>query len=147
LLECTIAALKSVFDKHQLNILSSSTCLVNSSQAISLPSSNTGTNTKTIKNKNRLTQCFDTISNTNAKAPNPYQEFDNYLNFEFSGNYYDNHNEDGDIGVFSYWREKHNQFPILSIIAEQIYAISASNTVIERLFSASKNLVSEKRQT
>ncbi len=85
------------------------------------------------------------IVNPNAKPPNPYQEIDDYLNSDLSYNYKGNYYEDRDIDILLYWKEKQHQFPILSNIAKQVCAIPASNTSIERLFSAAKNTVNENR--
>ena len=44
-----------------------------------------------------------------------------------------------------FWRQHQHSFPILSQIARKVCAIPASNTVIERLFSSAKNVVTERR--
>ena len=139
------SALKFEFDKYQSGVSMSSVCLLNPNQSMSSPSSNTGTVTITLNSKNFLTQCSDTIAGTNAKAQNPYQEIDDYLNSDVSSDDNNSYYVDGDIDVLSYWKQKRRQFPGLSSIAKQIYAIPASNTIIERLFSAAKNTVSDKR--
>lgn len=140
-----LAELKLALDKYRLNISAQSVHLVNSNQVISSSSSNTDTYITTLKSKNILTQCFDTTLNSNSKTPNPYQEIDDYLNSDLPYDYNKNSCEDGDIDVLLYWKEKQHQFSSLSAIAKQIYAIPASNTVIERLFSAAKNTVDHKR--
>jgi hypothetical protein len=142
--ENAISSLKLAFEKHHLNIPSSSTCLLNSNQITSSSSSNT--NTTTSKSKILLTQCFDSIMvNTNIKAPNPHQEIDDYLNSELCYDHHVNFYEDGEVDVLTYWREKQNIFPVLSSLAKEVCAIPASNTIVERLFLASKNTVTEKR--
>jgi hypothetical protein len=141
--ENAIAELKLAFDRELSISSSSSISILNSNQVSSLSSSSESTNSTTSTNKSLLTQCFDSIVNTTVKSPNQYQEIDDYFNVTDS--YYENYYEDDDIDVLSYWREKQNQFPVLAVLAKQIYAIPASNTVVERLFSASKNLISEKR--
>ena len=123
----------------------SSVCLLNPNQSMSSSSSNTGTVTTTLNSKNLLTQCFDTMVGTNVEGHNPYQEIDDYLNSDVSSDDNNNYYVDGDIDVLSHWKEKQRQFPRLSSIAKQIYAIPTSNTIIERLFSAAKNTVSDKR--
>jgi hypothetical protein len=142
--ENAISALKLAFDKHNSNIFSSSTHPVHSSHITSSSSSTTNTNTTTAKN-NLLTQCFDSTINNNVKTSNPHQEIDDYLNCEYNYNYPDNSSEDGDIDILLYWREKQTIFPILASLAKQIHSIPASNTIVERLFSASKNTINEKR--
>ena len=53
----------------------------------------------------------------------------------------------GDIDISCYWKEKQLHLPVLSTLSKQVFAIPASNTVIERLFSALKNTVSDKRMS
>ncbi|CAF1474534.1 unnamed protein product [Rotaria sordida] len=142
--ERAISALKLAFDKYQLNN-SSSACVLGSNQVISSISSNTDTNIASLKGKKLLIQCFDAMVNSNVKTPNSHQEIEDYLNSEFSYNYNENECEDDDIDILSYWRDKQNQFPVLSALAKEIHAIPASNTIIERLFSASKSTITEKR--
>ena len=62
---------------------------------------------------------------TNVKAHNPYQEIGDYLNFDVSPNDNNNYYVNGDIDILSYGKEKRRQFPKLSSIVKQIYAISA----------------------
>jgi hypothetical protein len=47
--------------------------------------------------------------------------------------------------VFSFWKENEKSFPTLSTIVRELYAIPASNTIVERLFSSSKNTVTDRR--
>ena len=47
--------------------------------------------------------------------------------------------------VLSYWREHYTLFPTISAIARDVLAIPASNTCVERLFSACKNTLTNKR--
>ncbi|CAF3454168.1 unnamed protein product, partial [Rotaria sp. Silwood2] len=92
--ENTISALKLAFDKCQLNISLSSSYLSNSNQLMSSSSSNIETSTVTLKSKNLLTQCFDTIVKTDVEVPKPRQEINDYLNFEFSYSYDNKYYED-----------------------------------------------------
>ncbi|CAF1542534.1 unnamed protein product [Adineta ricciae] len=141
-----VSELKLAFDKHRSNISTPSVpSLFNSNQNLALSSSNTDTSIPMFKSKSLLTQCFDVTISPNAKAPNPHQEIDDYLNLDHSDDYNGKYYEDGDIDILSYWKEKQQQFPTLSNIAKQICAIPASNTIIERLFSAAKNTVDGKR--
>lgn len=148
--ENAISELKLAFDQFQLNVpsapsSSSSSSSLNSNQATSTTSSDINTNAETLKSTNLLAQCFDLILYKSVETRNPHQQIDDYLNSEFSNNQDDIYSQDGDIDVLSYWREKQKQFPVLSCIAKQIFAIPASNTIAERLFSTSKNIISEKR--
>ena len=106
-----------------------------------LPSS-TRTTTATLKRKNILVKCFDANAETVVPKLNPYQEIEAYLTSDLC---LDDDNEDDGIDVLSFWKDKQNLFPVLSLTAKQISPILASNTGIERLFSAVKNMVTEKR--
>ena len=108
-------------------------------------SSNNDANTTGPKIKHLLTQCFDIANKTNAKCPNPHPEIDDYLNCEVPDDYSICHSGDGDIDILAHWKENQSQYPGLSLLAKQVYAIPASNTVVERLFSMSKNTINEKR--
>ncbi|CAF2003862.1 unnamed protein product [Rotaria magnacalcarata] len=143
--ENAISALKSAFDQHKVNILSPSSCVSKPHQVTLPSSSNINKDVVVSKSKSLLVQCFDMQVDSTMEIVNPHQEIDVYLNSEFCCNHDGNGFEDGDIDILSYWREKQNQFPILSFIAKQIYMIPASNTTVERLFSSSKNMISEKR--
>jgi hypothetical protein len=49
--------------------------------------------------------------------------------------------------VFAFWKENSKSFPLLSLVVRKIYAIPASNTSVERLFSSSKNTVTDRRSS
>ena len=51
--------------------------------------------------------------------------------------------ENDDILLF--WLQQKSKFPILFSIVQDFYAIPASNTTVERLFSSSKNTITDKR--
>ncbi|CAF1551253.1 unnamed protein product, partial [Adineta ricciae] len=108
--DSAISELKLAFDK-ELSISSSSICLLNSNQDMSLSLSGQNTNGTTLssKNKSLLTQCFDNVSNVCVKPPNQYQEIDDYLNISDNYNYV--YHENDDIDVLSYWKEKKINFP------------------------------------
>ena len=109
--ERAISALKLAFDKYQSNN-SSSACVLDSNQVISPVSSDTNTNIVSLKSKKLLTQCFDTMDNSDVKVPNPHKTIEDYLNSEFSYNYNENDYEDGDIIL-------EGQFPVLSALAKE----------------------------
>jgi hypothetical protein len=141
-----MSVLELQFDKYQSNNLTSSVISSNSTQISSLCSPKMNIDNPKSKSKNVLAQCFDsTIKKNNCEVLDRRQEINDYLTSELPSNYNDDFNEGYDIDVLLYWKGKQYQFPVLSSLAKDIYAIPASNTVIERLFSASKNTVSEKR--
>ena len=138
--EKPINVLKSQFQKHYTII--SPTCtnsLVSEHVVVQSSSSNT-----TPKPNNLLSQRFDAKVKVVDERLNPLQEIHNYLNFEFDESYYIYDNS-GDIDILVFWKKQQHLFPILSSLAKVIFAIPASNTIIERLFSSSKNVMTEKR--
>lgn len=142
--EKSLDALKAEFKKYQSNNSLSNMKLLTSIPASSESASTSRSTTTTLKRKNILSQCFDSKLQMTCKPPNIYQEIDDYLIDNSSQAYADDENAD-DIDILSFWKDKQHSFPVLSSIAKQVCAIPASNTVIERLFSASKNVVTEKR--
>jgi len=144
--EDAIAALKVVFNKYQQDNLLLPIYSTHSNSAASTSICSVTENPKTNSTKvNLLTQCFDSAIQTNVRTLDPYEEINEYLNYEYNQLNPENECEDGDIDVLLFWKEKQSMFPVLSTLAKQIYAIPASNTVVERLFSASKNTISDKR--
>jgi hypothetical protein len=97
------------------------------------------------KKNNLLLQCFDLTIDQTSKSTNPRTEIDEYL----AGNlfHYSTAGVDGadDLDVLLFWKEKKHAYPTLSSIARDVFAIPASNTTIERLFSSSKNMMNEKQ--
>jgi hypothetical protein len=141
--EKSIDVLKLEFEKRRLInpscTNSSATTHLNLQTTSPMPTTST-----TQKRKNLLSQCFDTKVDVICKPSNPYQEVDDYLISDLDESHYDDDNSD-DIDILSFWKEKQYSFPTLSSIAKDIFAIPASNTIIERLFSTAKNVVTEKR--
>lgn len=84
-----------------------------------------------------LSRCSDTPKMKLDTIPKPCEELEEYLSSEFQLT----SNDD----VLKFWLEKKSKFPHLFSLVQQTYAIPASNTCIERLFSASKNTVTDKR--
>ncbi|CAF1448781.1 unnamed protein product [Rotaria sordida] len=138
----SISVLKEEFEKFKL--INSSSCknVINSTQ-VNINDLST-TNSTTPKRKNLLAQCFDSRINTISSSSNVYQEVDDYLAADFSQSFSDRDDCD-DIDVLLFWRQQQHLYPTLSSIAKVVCAVPASNTVIERLFSAAKNVVTEKR--
>ena len=87
--------------------------------------------------KTLLSQCFDTPKSDLKLSTTPYDELEEYmaLNVRLS--------ENDDVLLF--WLKHKMKFPTLFNIVQDLYAIPSSNTSIERLFSASKNTVTDKR--
>lgn len=94
------------------------------------------------KKNNLMSQCFDLTIDQTSKSTNPRTEIDEYLASNLF--HYSTPGAD-DLDVLLFWKEKKHAYPTLSSIARDIFAIPASNTTIERLFSSSKNMVNEKR--
>ncbi|CAF1928508.1 unnamed protein product, partial [Rotaria magnacalcarata] len=69
----------------------------------------------------------------------PAKELNDYMKFIIP----DEESDD----VLLFWKNHEKFFPTLSKIVRDLYAISASNTFVERLFSASKNIVTDRRTT
>lgn len=91
--------------------------------------------------KSILSQCFDMETSTTVKPFNSEEEMEDYLTRDFQLN-----NDVADnIDTSKFWRDQSTVFPTLALKARQIFAIPATNTNIERLFSASTNAVSEHR--
>jgi hypothetical protein len=142
--EKSINVLKQEFQKHIL--ISSSSCSneLHTAQINTKTRSPTPAST-TQKRKNLLSECFDSKVINTSQSSNPYQEIDDYLAADFSQSLSNGDDDCGDIDLLLFWREKQRSFPILSQISKLVCAIPASNTVVERLFSAAKNVVTEKR--
>ncbi|CAF3243261.1 unnamed protein product [Rotaria sp. Silwood2] len=92
---------------------------------------------QTSSSKTLLSQCFDTPKNDLKLPTTPYDELEEYiaLNVRLS--------ENDDILLF--WLNHKMKFPTLFNIVQDFYAIPASNTTIERVFSSSKNTITDKR--
>ena len=91
--------------------------------------------------KSILSQCFDKDVPPTTTSFNPEQEIEDYVNYDFS---LVDHDAD-DIDVLQFWREHQAYFLTLGSIARRIFSIPTTNTTIERLFSASKITISERR--
>ncbi|CAF4085749.1 unnamed protein product [Rotaria sordida] len=91
-------------------------------------------NTSTaVPSNDLLGRCFDQ-SQPVVKLAN---ELDDYMLLETQLH------ETDDVLLF--WKENAKNFPVLSSIVRDIFAIPASNTSVERLFSSSKNTVTDRR--
>jgi hypothetical protein len=93
--------------------------------------------TASITSSDLLTRCFDQPQLAVKPIVTPINELDNYMILDISVH------EINDVLLF--WKENDKSFPMLASIVRDLFAISASNTSIERLFSASKNNVTDRR--
>ncbi|CAF3571137.1 unnamed protein product [Rotaria socialis] len=86
--------------------------------------------------KTLLSQSFDTPKDNFKLSTTPYEELEEYmaLNVRLS------ENDD----IFLFWLNHRTKFPTLFNIVQDFYAIPASNTTVERLFSSSKNTITDK---
>ncbi|CAF1398655.1 unnamed protein product, partial [Didymodactylos carnosus] len=86
---------------------------------------------------NLLARCFDQPKPPSSSTSTPFDELDSYMALD------QQINENDDVLLF--WKENAKSFPILSLIVRDLYAIPASNTIVERLFSSSENTVTDQR--
>ncbi|CAM2719848.1 unnamed protein product [Rotaria socialis] len=91
--------------------------------------------------------CLHQKLTNQPQSSNSYQEIENYLNTDYSDI---PHNDDDldDIDILSFWQEHRHTFSQLAKLAKLakiICAMPASNTIVERLFSAAKNVITDKR--
>ncbi|CAM4863240.1 unnamed protein product [Rotaria socialis] len=92
---------------------------------------------KLITSNYLLTRCFDQRPLIPKPVLTPTSELDNYMSSDIQLRENDN--------VLLFWKENTELFPILSSMVRDLFAIPASNTTVERLFSSSKNTVTDRR--
>ena len=91
--------------------------------------------TNRIEEKNILSYCLDDSRSPQSST----DELATWMSSTLTGN-------DGEIDhVLQFWSHNGKSFPIISSIVRDIFAIPASNTMVERVFSISKNTVTDKR--
>ena len=93
--------------------------------------------TANVELKYLLARCFDKPRQIVKSIPIPLRELDDYMTSVISIS--ENNN------ILTYWRNNEQRYPTLCTIVRKLLAIPASNTVVERLFSASKNIMRDKR--
>ncbi len=86
--------------------------------------------------KSLLQQCFDSPKSNLKSSTTPYEELEKYMAMDTSLD---------ETDALSFWLAYKHEFSTLFCIVQDYYAIPASNTTIERLFSASKNTITDKR--
>ncbi|CAF1588336.1 unnamed protein product [Rotaria magnacalcarata] len=109
------------------------------SKAITTAISNKRHTTPTVNSNDLLTRCFDKPQPKPISTPTPVTELDNYMALD------EIIDETEDVLLF--WKRHAQSFPTLSIIVRDLFSIPASNTIVERLFSASKNIVTDRRSS
>ena len=104
------------------------------SSAISLSTSSQQDKPTESKKKNFSSYCLD-----DPRSPQSFtDEFATWMSSTLTGN-------DGEIDhVLQFWSHNGKSFAIISSILRDIFAIPASNTMVERVFSISKNTVTDK---
>ena len=122
---------------HSLLINPASISSSTSSTLNSSPSLSSAT-TIISSRKNLLMQVFDKPC-TNKDKTNIEQEIEHYLKSTTLLQVEENDD------ILGYWKEHCNFYPLIASIACDVLAISASNTLVERLFSSCKNTVKDKR--
>ncbi|CAF3148872.1 unnamed protein product [Rotaria sp. Silwood2] len=89
--------------------------------------------------KGLLSYCFD-IPETDFKSTSTsYDELKEYMALDVQLTEDDN--------ILEFWLQQKSKFPVLFSIVQDFYAVPASNTTIERLFSSSKNTITDKRSS
>ncbi len=94
-------------------------------------------NPKSSPPKSLLSKCFDKPRKDSGVSTTPYDELEEYMALNVRLNEHDD--------ILLFWLEHKTKFPTLFKIVQDIYAIPAANTIIERLFSSSKNTITDKR--
>ncbi|CAF1392444.1 unnamed protein product [Rotaria sordida] len=126
---------KEIHKRTTANQSSSSFDSSSTSITMSALTSSSEKKTTEIRKKNLLSLCFD-----DPRSPtSTVDEFSSWMSSTLT---IDDEENDDILGFWSY----HNQsFPIISTIVRDIFAIPASNTTVERLFSISKYTITDKR--
>lgn len=125
-----------IFDRQRLR-----PTIVTSAPLISSPSTIlSSTEPKRNVNRNLFSQCYDRIPTT-ASAQLLDDELKEYM--ESTMFIDDEMGED----ILSFWNKHCERYPMLASIARAVLAISASSTEVERLFSAAKFTVSDRRSS
>ncbi|CAF2058642.1 unnamed protein product [Rotaria magnacalcarata] len=91
---------------------------------------------KPITSNYLLTRCFDQPPLIPKPVLTPTSELDNYMSLDIQLR------ENDDVLLF--WKENIELFPILSSMVCDLFATPASNTTVEKLFSSSKNTVTDR---
>ena len=125
-----------IFDRQQLRPIIVTTVPLISSSSTVLSS----TEPKRNVNRNLFSQCYDRIPTT-ASARLIDDELKEYME---STIFID---EEMGEDILSFWNKHREIYPMLANIARAVLAISASSSEVERLFSAAKFTVSDRRSS
>ncbi len=87
------------------------------------------------KRKNLLSSCFDKP----RSLATTIDEFTSWMSSTLTLE-----DDEGD-DILHFWSQNGHLFPTIAAIARDVLAIPASNTSVERLFSKSKNMITDKR--
>lgn len=132
--EKAVDLMKSELLKRQSSSTSNN-CVVSTQASIHTVTNNFQSSSSITKSI--LSQCFDAPTTNLTSSPQPFHELEEYLSADFQFD----ENDD----VLSFWIKEKSKFPSLFSIVKDFYTIPASNTSVERLFSASKNTITDKR--
>jgi len=108
-----------------------------SSTNIASLDSTTALDTQSTYSNSLLSKCFDLSTTNQQSSSTPCNELDEYMNLNIQLT----ENDD----ILQFWLQHKSKFPNLASIVQDYYAIPASNTIVERLFSSSKNTISDRR--
>jgi hAT family C-terminal dimerisation region len=125
-----------IFDQQQLRPIIVTTVPLISSSSTVLSSTEPPRNV----NRNIFSQCYDRIP-TMASARLIDDELKEYME---STVFID---EEMGEDILSFWNKHREMYPMLAKIARAVLAISASSSEVERLFSAAKFTVSDRRSS
>ena len=125
------------FVKNELLKRQSSTSYVTSTANVHSPAETAKPDYSSTATKSLLSKCFDAPKTNSRSALSPFDELTEYMTLDFQ------FKEDDDILLF--WLKYKMKFPTLFSIVRHYYAIPASNTIVERLFSSSKSAITNRR--
>lgn len=129
-------ALKLIKQELLARKLNYDSAIDRTSTTASDPASNT-TNDASSKPDDLLAYCFDKLKPGIQPVQTPLKELDEYMISTATISETDN--------ILLFWKQQEEKYPTLSMIVRELYAIPAANTIVERLFSASKNIMTDKR--
>ena len=86
--------------------------------------------------KGLSSSCFD-VPQDDIKSSTSFDELNEYMALKFQ--------LDENENVLNFWLKQKSKFPTLFLIVQDLYAVPASKTTVERLFSCSKNTIVDKR--
>ena len=85
-------------------------------------------------------------SDGSSKSSSHALEIDLYVKQTFiKSSESDSEREEGEYNPLSFWRKMHSSYPILSKVTARILAVPASSAAVERQFSLTGNIITQKR--